>query len=139
LAVDRAALLGQLEELVQRRQSLGGVPGEEQVALGTEPAHFTLYVTHSDRGRPPVVRVTAINPEIDLGDADRFHGLAEEPTGVTSEEVTAVGLPAISANPLGCDSERVLVYFHGGGFVSGSKGSYRKSPRIWPGPPASGP
>jgi acetyl esterase/lipase len=70
--------------------------------------------------------VMAINPEIDLGAADLFHGLTKEPTEVTYEEVTAAGLPAIWANPLGCDSERVLVYFHGGGFVSGSKDSYRK-------------
>jgi epsilon-lactone hydrolase len=70
--------------------------------------------------------VMAINPEIDLGGADRFYGLTKEPTDVTYEEVTAADLPAIWANPLGCDTERVLVYFHGGGFVSGSKDSYRK-------------
>jgi epsilon-lactone hydrolase len=70
--------------------------------------------------------VMAINPEIDLGGADRFYGLAKEPTDVTYEEVTAAGLPAIWANPRGWDAERVLVYFHGGGFVSGSKDSYRK-------------
>jgi acetyl esterase/lipase len=70
--------------------------------------------------------VMAINPEIDLGGADRFHGLAKEPADVTYEEVTAAGLPAIWANPVGYDTERVLVYFHGGGFVSGSKDSYRK-------------
>lgn len=70
--------------------------------------------------------VMAVDPDIDLGGADRFHALAKEPTGVTYEEVTAAGLPAIWANPLGCDSGRALVYFHGGGFVSGSKDSYRK-------------
>lgn len=70
--------------------------------------------------------VMAVNPEIDLSAADRFYGLTKEPTDVTYEEVTAAGLPAIWANPLGCDAERVLVYFHGGGFVSGSKDSYRK-------------
>jgi monoterpene epsilon-lactone hydrolase len=70
--------------------------------------------------------VMAIDPEIDLGGTERFYGLTKEPTEVTYEEVTAAGLPAIWANPLGCDTERVLVYFHGGGFVSGSKDSYRK-------------
>jgi len=70
--------------------------------------------------------VMAIDPEIDLGGAERFYGLTKEPTDVTYEEVTAAGLAAIWANPLGCDTERVLVYFHGGGFVSGSKDSYRK-------------
>ncbi|WP_116204303.1 alpha/beta hydrolase [Amycolatopsis circi] len=70
--------------------------------------------------------VLAIDPGIDLGGADLFHGLAKEPTDVTYEEVTAAGLPALWANPLGCGTGRVLVYFHGGGFVSGSKDSYRK-------------
>ncbi|MGH3585067.1 MAG: alpha/beta hydrolase [Pseudonocardia sp.] len=70
--------------------------------------------------------VMAVDPGIDLGGADRFHGLTKEPTDVTYDEVTAAGLPAIWANPLGAGSERVLVYFHGGGFVSGSKDSYRK-------------
>ncbi|MBO0804825.1 MAG: alpha/beta hydrolase [Nocardiopsaceae bacterium] len=70
--------------------------------------------------------VMSINPEIDLGGADRFYGLTREPADVTYEEVTAAGLAAIWANPLGYDKERVLVYFHGGGFVSGSKDSYRK-------------
>lgn len=70
--------------------------------------------------------VMAVDPEIDLGGADRFHGLTKEPTDVTYEEVTAAGLPAIWANPPGWDPDRVLVYFHGGGFVSGSKDSYRK-------------
>lgn len=70
--------------------------------------------------------VMAIDPGIDLGGADRFYGLTKEPTGVAYEEVTAAGLPAIWANPLGCDDQRVLIYFHGGGFVSGSKDGYRK-------------
>lgn len=70
--------------------------------------------------------VMAVDPEIDLGGAERFYGLTKEPTDVTYEEVTAAGLAAIWANPLGCDTERVLVYFHGGGFVSGSKDSHRK-------------
>jgi monoterpene epsilon-lactone hydrolase len=70
--------------------------------------------------------VMAIDPKIDLGGTDRFYGLAKEPTDVTYEEVTAADLPAIWANPPGGDTERVLVYFHGGGFVSGSKDSYRK-------------
>jgi len=70
--------------------------------------------------------VMAVDPEIDLAGAERFYGLTKEPIDVTYEEVTAAGLAAIWANPLGCDIERVLVYFHGGGFVSGSKDSYRK-------------
>ncbi|WP_028922144.1 alpha/beta hydrolase [Pseudonocardia acaciae] len=52
--------------------------------------------------------------------------LAAEPADVRYSEVTAAGLPAIWADPEGCDPERVLVFFHGGGFVSGSKDSHRK-------------
>jgi epsilon-lactone hydrolase len=52
--------------------------------------------------------------------------VAAEPAEVTYEEVTAAGLPAIWANPVGSDGDRVVVYFHGGGFVSGSKDSHRK-------------
>jgi acetyl esterase/lipase len=70
--------------------------------------------------------VMAVDPELDLGGAERFYNLTREPTDVTYEEVTAAGLPALWANPLGCDPGRVLLYFHGGGFVSGSKDSYRK-------------
>lgn len=72
----------------------------------------------------------AANPGVDVGGRhDPFDGislLAAEPTDVTYEEVVAAGSSAIWANPAGCDTERVLVYFHGGGFISGSKESHRK-------------
>jgi epsilon-lactone hydrolase len=72
----------------------------------------------------------AANPGVDLGGRhDPFDGislLAAEPTDVTYDEVATAGLSAIWANPLGCDPDRVLVYFHGGGFISGSKESHRK-------------
>jgi epsilon-lactone hydrolase len=73
-----------------------------------------------------VAAVLAASPGIDLRGVDGIYRLAAEPTEVTYAELTAAGLPAIWANPVGCDSERVLVYFHGGGFVSGSKDSHRK-------------
>jgi epsilon-lactone hydrolase len=72
----------------------------------------------------------AANPGIDIGCRhDPFEGislLAAEPTDVTYDEVTTAGLSAIWANPVSCDTERVIVYFHGGGFISGSKESHRK-------------
>jgi epsilon-lactone hydrolase len=70
--------------------------------------------------------VTAANPGIDMRGIDGIYRLATEPTDVTYEEVAAAGLSAIWANPAGCDTERALIYFHGGGFVSGSKDSHRK-------------
>jgi epsilon-lactone hydrolase len=73
-----------------------------------------------------VAAVMATNPGIDLRCVDGIYHLAAEPTDVTYEEVDAAGLAAIWVNPVGCDTERVLVYFHGGGFISGSKDSHRK-------------
>lgn len=73
-----------------------------------------------------VAGLMAANPGTDLSGIDGIYRLGAEPTDVTYAEVAAAGLPAIWANPLGCDTERVLVYFHGGGFVSGSKDTHRK-------------
>jgi epsilon-lactone hydrolase len=73
-----------------------------------------------------VAALMAANPGIDLRGIDGTYRLAAEPTDVTYDEVTVAGLSAIWANPVGCDTERVLVYFHGGGFVSGSKETHRK-------------
>ncbi|WP_327588476.1 hypothetical protein OHA25_16665 [Nonomuraea sp. NBC_00507] len=68
--------------------------------------------------------------------SDGIYRLAAEPTDVTYREKAAAGLPAIWANPVDCDTNRVLVYFHGGGIVSGSKTATGKSPRILPRQPA---
>lgn len=73
-----------------------------------------------------VAGLMAASPGIDLRGIDGIYRLAAEPAGVTYEEGAAAGLPAIWANPAGCDTGQVLVYFHGGGFVSGSKDSHRK-------------
>jgi epsilon-lactone hydrolase len=71
-------------------------------------------------------RVLATNPGIDLRGLDGTACLAAEPTGVTYEEVEVAGMPAIWANPVEGAADQVIVYFHGGGFVSGSKDSHRK-------------
>lgn len=72
----------------------------------------------------------AVMPEIGLhGMHDPFEGislLSAEPSGVTYDEVRTTGGPAIWANPAGCDTKRVLIYVHGGGFICGSKESHRK-------------
>jgi monoterpene epsilon-lactone hydrolase len=73
-----------------------------------------------------VADLMAAHPRIDLSGIDGTYRLAAEPSDVTYDEVTVAGLPAIWAHPVGCDTERVLVYFHGGGFVSGSKETHRK-------------
>lgn len=73
-----------------------------------------------------VAAVMATHPGIDLRAVDGIYHLTAEPTDVTYEEGDAAGSAAIWVNPLDCHAERVLVYFHGGGFVSGSKESHRK-------------
>lgn len=73
-----------------------------------------------------MARIMTTNPGIDLRGLDGTSGLAAEPAGVTYEEVDAAGLAAIWAKPEQCATDRVVVYFHGGGFVSGSKDSHRK-------------
>ena len=74
-------------------------------------------------------RMTA-NPTMDLLTLrtmlEELHERAAEPTGVTYEEVQAGGRPALWASPIGGAADRVIVYFHGGGFVTGSMDSHRK-------------
>lgn len=55
-----------------------------------------------------------------------LQSLAAEPTDVTYEEVDAGGIHAIWAKPLGAAKDRVIVYTHGGGFVTNSASSHRK-------------
>jgi len=73
-----------------------------------------------------VAGLMADSPGIDLRGVDGTYLLAAEPADVTYDEGAAAGLAAIWANPARCDPEQVLVYFHGGGFVSGSKETHRK-------------
>jgi acetyl esterase/lipase len=73
-----------------------------------------------------VAGLMAANPGIDPRTFEGPYCLAAEPADVSYTESTAAGLPAIWANPADADPEQVLVYFHGGGFVSGSKETHRK-------------
>src|SRR5262245_37211043 len=72
----------------------------------------------------------AADPAVDMhGRHDPFEGislLAAEPSGVTYDEVSTADFSAIWADPVDRDTDSVLVYFHGGGFISGSKDSHRK-------------
>lgn len=72
----------------------------------------------------------AANPAMGL-DALRqllegLQSLSAEPTDVTYEEVDADGIHAIWARPAGAAKDRVIVYTHGGGFVTNSASSHRK-------------
>lgn len=72
----------------------------------------------------------ASNPEMGLDSLrlllEDLQSLAAEPTDVTYEEVDAGGIPAIWARPAGASKTHVIVYTHGGGFVTNSAASHRK-------------
>lgn len=74
-------------------------------------------------------RLTA-NPEMDLatmrGILEEFGVRSAEPTDVTYEEVDAGGRPAIWCLPLERADDRVVLYTHGGGFVTNTMHSHRK-------------
>jgi monoterpene epsilon-lactone hydrolase len=92
------------------------MPSTESDALR---AHFQVM---SDR-------LTA-NPEMDLpalrGMLEELHQRTAEPTRVTYEEVDAGGRPALWCIPLDGADDRVILYTHGGGFVTGTMDSHRK-------------
>jgi monoterpene epsilon-lactone hydrolase len=74
-------------------------------------------------------RMTA-NPTMDL---DGLRGIFEEwaePTkeaeGVTYKSDKLAGIDAVWALPVDADNTKVLLYTHGGGFVTGSSSSHRK-------------
>lgn len=57
---------------------------------------------------------------------DHWGDLTAEPKGVDYLETDAGGIPAMWALPKGCAEDRVLLCFHGGGFISGSVYTHRK-------------
>lgn len=72
----------------------------------------------------------AAEPPMDLSGLrdmlDSLQSLASEPTDVTYADVDAGGVHAILVTPAGARTDRVIVYAHGGGCVTGSSGSHRK-------------
>jgi monoterpene epsilon-lactone hydrolase len=73
---------------------------------------------------------TAADPEMDLptlrGMLEELHQRTAEPTLVTYEEVDAGGRPALWCIPVDGADDRVILYAHGGGFVTGTMDSHRK-------------
>jgi hypothetical protein len=62
----------------------------------------------------------------DMGEDDQWGDVTAEPRGVDYAEVTAGGVPAMWLAPHGADPDRVIVAWHGGGFVGGSLYTHRK-------------
>lgn len=72
----------------------------------------------------------AANPEMPI---DEFRTMFEEwadvtaePAGVAYEETTVEGIPALWARPSPQRQDSLLICFHGGGYVTGSRASHRK-------------
>jgi acetyl esterase/lipase len=62
----------------------------------------------------------------DMGRHDQWGDVTAEPRGVDYLEVSADGVPAMWLAPHGADPGRVIVAYHGGGFVGGSLYTHRK-------------
>jgi acetyl esterase/lipase len=73
---------------------------------------------------------TAANPGMDLPAfrdmMEELHTMASEPEGVRYAELSAGGVPALACIPDQAVSDRVLLFTHGGGFVTNSAHSHRK-------------
>ncbi|MBL4744641.1 MAG: alpha/beta hydrolase [Cycloclasticus sp.] len=74
-------------------------------------------------------RMTA-NPNMTLDDMrdvfDEWEKPTKEPEGVTYKSDNVGGVDVIWAIPVDADTNKVLIYTHGGGFVVGSSSSHRK-------------
>mgnify|MGYP000949341892 CR=1 FL=1 len=70
------------------------------------------------------------NPEMGLDEMrdllEKCGDLAADPGGVDYLETDADGTPCLWAVPNGCNNDAVLLAFHGGGCVTGSRFSHRK-------------
>jgi acetyl esterase/lipase len=62
----------------------------------------------------------------DMGRDDQWGDVTAEPRGVDYLEVSAGGVPAMWLVPHGAGDGRVIVAYHGGGFVGGSLYTHRK-------------
>jgi epsilon-lactone hydrolase len=62
----------------------------------------------------------------DMGRDDQWGDVTAEPRGLDYLEVSADGVPAMWLAPHGADPTRVIVAYHGGGFVGGSLYTHRK-------------
>lgn len=72
----------------------------------------------------------AANPDMDISTlrdmVDGLQARASEPIGVTYEEVLAGGRAALWCNPLEGAQDRVILYTHGGGYISNTMDTARK-------------
>lgn len=82
-----------------------------------------------DMHTDPVRRHWSRSAERRRGLADTtepWEALTAEPAGISYREVDADGTPALWVEPEGADSTAVILYIHGGGFVSGGISTHRR-------------
>src|SRR5205814_10635973 len=60
--------------------------------------------------------------------ADMLGSMIPAPDDVTATPIDVAGVPCERLTPPGAAADAVLVYYHGGGFVSGSAAAYRSFP-----------
>jgi epsilon-lactone hydrolase len=104
-----------IQDEADQTQSLSGVPmfGDAFPAVRTPPPASLLLQAFVDylRARPAVVDTT------NTRDFNDGHAALE---GIASRSSSLGGVPAVTLKPLVGEAERTIVYFHGGGYVSGS-------------------
>jgi monoterpene epsilon-lactone hydrolase len=104
-----------IQDEADQAQSLSGVPmfGDAFPTVRTPAPASLLLQAFVDylRARPTVVDTTN-TPNFNGGHA-ALEGIASRPTSLG-------GVPAVTLEPLVGEPERTIVYFHGGGYVSGS-------------------
>ena len=76
--------------------------------------------------RDSMIGTEAVSLDDQRAGAAMIGEMASEPEGVTWTAVSAGGVPAFWVDPAGGDTDRVLMYVHGGGYVIGSAAIYRR-------------
>lgn len=98
------------------------VQEEHDMAVGEADFLRALYQDWSER--------MAADPEMSVPMLrslfDGWHQVTREPEDVTYREEVLAGVPGIWCLPAGADDQQVLLYTHGGGFITGSAASHRK-------------
>ena len=105
-----------IQDEADQTQSLSGLPmfGDAFPTVRTPAPASLLLQAFVDylRARPTVVDITTNTRDFNAGHA-ALEGIASRPTSLG-------GVPAVTLQPLVGEAERTIVYFHGGGYVSGS-------------------
>ncbi|MDT5258829.1 MAG: hypothetical protein QOD10_3909, partial [Mycobacterium sp.] len=111
-----------IQDEVDRTQSAGGLPMFGDTFPDAQPAGPTF-----DPYQPPSLMLQAFvaylrnrTTVVDTAGTRSFNDGHAELEGISSHQSSLGGIPAITLEPLVGVPERTVVYYHGGGYVSGS-------------------